>query len=416
MRGRLGWACAALVFGACVGDDDDSVAPDDEDDDAGSDTTVVSGRVFDEDTTAAVADCEVGVRRSQAVRTTREGRFSIEVERGGAFNVRCEGAIVRSFQLPDVEAVDWEINVDFWGVDEEDVDCLLNVTADFSGLGLEAEDGVGEVGILGVGRGFQRPVEARISYLGVLSVAPGPFRVYGRAFGGILAGFGTSDVMTCPGDGSVIEVDDVVVELSGLTVREGSWSDPGDEATLEIFGPWQDDEPDLDGADLRIDHLLTAREDGFEVSVQDFTDGAVRARACRRGTAGDTCIHRVDIAPDADIDIGALPRHVIVGAQLGSGRIRLSTDRDLESGSVTAFLLDTTDFTPRPVWKAWSPTGALDISTEWLGTVPPADFLTLLASGQENVTFDFASDFAQVERGDGWIELTPRSTRVGEED
>ncbi|GEM_PF-2910572 len=406
------------LLAACVTDDDDS-APVDDDDDAGAGATLVEGRVFDEDTTAAVADCEVGVTRSQAVRTTREGRFSITVDRGSVFNVRCEGAIVRSFQLPDVDAVDWEINVDFWGAPPADEDCFLNVTADLTALGIEAGDGTAEVVVLGadgVGRPFRREAASEITYLGFLTAPLGPVRVLTRAYGGSVAGFGASDLATCAGGGGEVDVENLVADVAAVVDREGTWVSPGEGATLEVFGVRQDDEPALTDIDIRLDHTLDAGDTDFTVAVFDgVTDPVLRARACRTGLAGRACVHRLDLGPDDPLAMGLLPEHVIAGARLQSGRITMFTDREVASGAVTGLLIDATDpFDQRPIWKAWSPTGSLDVSTEWLGTVPPVEFLTLIASGEENVTFDFTTDFGAEERGDGWIELRPTGTPVAD--
>ena len=143
------WTAPGCMGGSLP--DDDDVAPDG--------PTRFAGHLYDEDTGADLPDCEVGVTRSQAVRSDEAGRFSIDVEREAVVNVRCEGGLVRSFQLPDVAAVDWEINIDFWGAEVASTDCLLDLEADLTGLGLDPGDGSTEIRVLradGSARSFTR--------------------------------------------------------------------------------------------------------------------------------------------------------------------------------------------------------------------------------------------------------------------
>jgi hypothetical protein len=410
---------ALVLLSGCAVDDDDTTVSND--DDAASTTTLAEGRVYDEDTDAPVRDCEVGVRRSESTLTTPEGRFSIEVARGAVLNVRCPGAIVRSFQLPEIDAINWEINVDFWGAEPVTPECIVNVTADFTGLGLASGDGSAEVVVLGsdgYSVRFARSFDPELTFLGFLTAPPGPVRVLGRAFGGSVSGFGASDAAVCPPGGGDVEIENLVGGFGTLVDRDGSWEDPNGEVEVEVYGAWQDDDAALSGAEIRLDHELDADGDTFRVSMLDGrTDPTLRVRACRTGLAGRACLHRLDIGPADPIAMGRLPQHMIVGMRLGAGRMEMFTDRAPNSGSVTSLLIDSTDaFNPTPIWRGWSPTGSIDLSTEWIGVVPPVEFLTLVPAAVENVTFDFAVDYSPATREDGWVELKPTSTAVANGD
>jgi hypothetical protein len=414
----LSLAILAISSSGCTQDDDDAPNPDD-DDDVGS-TTRFTGTVFDEDTREELPGCEVGVTRSQAVRSDTYGEFSIDVPTGSIVNVRCEGAVVRSFELPPVAEIDWLINIDFWGVGQTSTDCLLDLEADLSGLGLDVGDGFAEVRVLrsdGTAGTFTTQARPTLQFFGFLSTPAGPFRVLTRAFGGSVPGFGVSDLGTCPGDASAVTVGSLVAGFPALVEREGTWEAPGEEPTLEVFGPWQEPEADeLTGADVRLDHLLVSSEEGFQVSLIDGVVGTpLRARACRTGSAGRACVHRSEIAPTGPVEMGRLPQHMIVGARLGDGRLEMFTDRAVDEGAVTALLIDVTDpFNQVPLWKGWSTSGSLSVSTEWLGTVPPAEFLTLLPTAQERVEFDFEEDFSASAKPDGWFEILPAASDATE--
>jgi hypothetical protein len=213
-----------------------------------------------------------------------------------------------------------------------------------------------------------------------------------------------------------VTVENLIVGFPATVERTGTWEDPGDQPTLEIYGDWIDTTGALNGIDIRLDHAMTATDSGFQVTVLDeLTDPVLRAKACRTGVAGRACIHRENIDPGDPIAIGRLPQHMIVGARLGSGRLEMFVDREVSSGAVTALLIDETlPFERVPIWKGWSPTGALRVSTEWIGTVPPLEFLTFIPTVQEDIEFDFATDFSPSNKPDGWIEVRPIASEVAE--
>ena len=93
------------------------------------------------------------------------------------------------------------------------------------------------------------------------------------------------------------------------------------------------------------------------------------------------------------------------------------TDRPVENGAVSALLLDVTDpFDPVPIWRGWSTTGELSVSTEWIGTVPPVELLSFIPNGLERVVYDFSEAYTPADQPDGWVELRPSTTDVANGD
>jgi hypothetical protein len=383
--------------------------------------------VVDGITEAPVEECLVGETVEAAVTTGEDGVAALAVARGASVHVLCEGAVLRSFRLPDVDVLDWTVPVDRGGsAFDPETWCMPNVEFDGSALGIASGDGSLEIRVLTAERTgrYGSAYYPLLNLEAYLAVPPGDYEVLARAYGGEVAGFARSGTLNCPGDGAAPDLSLALAPLS-VTSRNGTWAGLADADSYDLalrrsaggVGGWYG---------YRVDHSLLASDTGFTVEMADgIGEGGIDLDACaERADGAEACVTRVGVAESGTLDVGALPGFVAAdlvlcddGTVSGGG---VSGGEFGADSSWNAELWSEGDFVFTQHWDAWSSGSLLPVVPagwfEAAGMVPAPANLELELRGRAGVVFDWTAGWEPVERPDGWTSYRAADTPISPED
>ncbi len=371
--------------------------------------THVQGTLVDRDSDEALADCEVGVERADAVSSDSSGAFELVVDVGAVVHILCPETPLHSFAVPELASIDWTIPVNRGTGQDPATSCYPTMSMDATALG--DNGGQLELRVLNATdtASLVNDFYQELTLSNIFMVPEGDYRLYARAFGGDQGGFGTSTLLSCAGDGSnpTIEVDVMPVTLQDL---QGTWSGAAAGAEFSMLAYQQLDDADFGWWSQRVDHTSSGNPNGWTLTVAEgIGAGQLDVEACQ--TVGDStaCVNRLAVDTSGTVAVGDLVSPADVVATLVSGqRLSVSLPVELASGRFLVRIDDWTDpFAPAVLWRGTSYEPSMALPLEWLEEVPAADAMKARVFALDGATFDFTQGYEPTDLPDGWVQWAP---------
>lgn len=372
--------------------------------------TDMQGTLTDRDTGEALADCEVGVERDDAVLSDGAGAFGLVVDLGAVVHVLCPDAPLHSFAVPELEAIEWAVRIDRGLGQDPGSSCFPTLQMDASALGPD-NGGELELRVLNATdtASLTNDFYEGLTLSNIFMVPQGDYRLYARAFGGEQGGFGSSAVQSCDGDGSNPAVP-VVVEPVTLHEIQGTWSSSVAGAEFSVLAYQQLDDAEFSWWSQQVAHDSSGNPNGWSVDVADGIGvGQLDLEACQTVGESTACVNRLDVDDSGTVALGDLVAPADVVATLVSGqRLSVSLPVELSSGRMVVRVDDWTDpLDPVVLWRATSYEASLALPLDWLDEVPDADGMRARVFALDGLTFDFTQGYEPTAWPDGWASWAP---------
>jgi len=377
--------------------------------------TQVDGVVLDHDSGEPRAWCEVGVDRADSFLSDPDGRFSLTAAPGEVLHVLCSDSPLYSFEIPEVDALHWDIRIDqAWGPDPA-TSCSPTLHLDGSALP-ESNGGWMDVGALTADTAYFIDTDFYLesTWTGVFPVPAGDYQLFARAWGGESGGFVASDRQSCAGDGSVPEVEMALAPI-GLRELHGTWSGVAAGAELAVHAHQAVGASLFDSHRFAIAHSSVGGPEGWSVLVADaIGTGPIDIEACQTVGGSTACVNRLEVDEGGLVPVEELPTPVDATVSfVDDERLTVSVPVELTSGRMVVRLHDWSD-PLSPLWRATSWSSSIDAPLEWLDGLPSPLYLSVRVTAQDGVTFDLPAGYEPLELPDGWIGWSPDRVELGD--
>ena len=398
-------ACALAILAGCP---EPEPEPDPEPDPLME--TVVSGVLVDRDSGEALADCEVGVERTDAVLSDSSGEFELTVGLGAIVHVLCEETPLHSFAVPELETIDWTVRINRETGPDPASSCSPTLAMDATALDADNGGHVELRYLSAVGTMSWTSIFWQSTTTPNLFIIPeGDYKLLAHAYGGTEGGFGLSAPQSCAGDGSSPTID---VEVTPLTLRQiqGTWSGAAAGAEFEVNAYQQLEEGELDWWWQEVAHTSSGNPNGWSATVADGIGfGPLDLEACQTVNGSMACVSRVAVDDSGTVPLGELVApESVVASLIADQRLSVSLPVEFSSGRMVLRVGRWVDVnTEVPIWRATSYDPSIAVPLEWLEDLLTDEPLTARVYALDGATFDFTEGYEPTAYPDGWMRWAP---------